>query len=186
MKLTLLRHFEVIEEYQGKYNGHIDIPLSAKGIEEAKKLASTLHNKHFDAIYCSDLQRAKQTLQQLNLNAPTTFTPLLREKSWGKHEGMSFEQIEASGITYTTFEEWIAKLDGESYEAFFKRITFFLNQLHNQKDNNILLVTHSGVIKTILAIINNLSLQESFSLPVGYGDLLEVHFGEKDVSLSQI
>lgn len=174
MKLTLLRHFEVIEEYQGKYNGHIDIPLSKKGVEDAKKFASTLHDKHFDAIYCSDLLRARQTLAQLNLNAPTTFSPMLREKSWGEHEGMSFEQIEASGILYTTFEEWIAQLGGESYETFYARITNFLTQLAKQPHKHTLIVTHSGVIKTILGKIGNLSLQESFSLNITYGTLIEV------------
>jgi len=37
VKITLVRHSEVIKEYQGKYNGHIDISLSEKGKRDAKK-----------------------------------------------------------------------------------------------------------------------------------------------------
>ncbi|QOP40267.1 histidine phosphatase family protein [Sulfurimonas marina] len=175
MNLVLVRHSEVLEEYQGKYNGHIDIPLSKKGLEDAKELGEQLQSYDFDAIYCSDLTRTKETLAQFNLPIKPLYSKELREKSWGKHEGMSFEEIEASGIKYTTFSEWIEQLDGESVTEFTDRIeNFFLSYLKKQKDlKTVLIVTHSGVIKTLLQILNNQTLEESFSKPIRYSSVTE-------------
>ncbi|WP_304545091.1 histidine phosphatase family protein [Sulfurimonas microaerophilic] len=176
MNLVLVRHSEVLEEYQGKYNGHIDIPLSKKGLEDAKALGRQLQHYNFDAVYCSDLTRAKETLAQFALPLKPLYTKELREKSWGKHEGMSFEEIEASGIKYTTFSEWVEQLDGERVTEFTDRIeNFFLSYLKEQKDlKTVLIVTHSGVIKTLLQIINAQTLEESFSKPIRYSSVTEI------------
>lgn len=175
MKVVLVRHSEVTEEYKGKYNGHIEIPLSQKGLEDAKALGKKLQHYNFDAVYCSDLQRAKETLSQLDLQIQPIYTEHLREKSWGEHEGMSFAEIEASGLKYTTFPQWIAQLDGESVEQFTKRVkTFFFEELQQNSYTTVLIVTHAGVIKTLLGIHNNLDLLESFSIEVGFSSITEI------------
>ncbi len=174
MKLVLVRHCEVIEEFQGKYNGHIDIPLSKKGLLDAKALGEKLGSYNFDAVYCSDLLRCRETLHQFHLQIPPIYTDLLREKSWGKHEGMSFEEIALSGIQYTSFEKWIKQLDGESVENFTQRVqTFFFHTLKRQHFKTVLIVSHSGVIKSFLAMKNNISILDAFSLEVPYGSFLE-------------
>ena len=63
MKITLVRHAEVDEAYHGCYNGHIDIGLSKRGEEQAIALAEMFSASEFDALYCSDLLRAKKTMQ---------------------------------------------------------------------------------------------------------------------------
>lgn len=175
MKLILIRHSEVIEEYQGKYNGHIDIPLSRQGIKDAQELGKHLISYNFDAIYCSDLKRCRETLEQLNIPLKATFTDKLREKSWGKHEGLSFNEIEASGITYTDFHEWIEQLDGEKISHFIHRIEkFFFEDLQKEPLNTVLIITHSGVIKTLLGLTKNLDLEESFSIQLPYSSVTEI------------
>lgn len=174
MKLVLVRHTEVIEEYQGRYNGHINIPLSTKGVADAKTLGEQLQRYSFDAIYCSDLLRCKQTLQQFQRKENVIYTELLREKSWGKHEGMSFEEIEKSGIQYSDFLGWIEALEGERIEDFIQRVTNFLNYISQQKQHDTILVcTHSGTIKTLYALKNKLSLEKAFSLDLPYGGIIE-------------
>ncbi|SFV74549.1 Alpha-ribazole-5'-phosphate phosphatase [hydrothermal vent metagenome] len=173
MKITLIRHTQVIEKYQNKYNGHIDIPLSKEGILQAKEIAFQLQNEHFDKVYCSDLLRTRQTLEPFQNITDITFTKELREKSWGKHEGKSFEEITQEGIEYHNFLQWINALDGEDIKSFQKRIqNYFFHTIFQQKGKkNILVITHSGVIKTLLGIINNLSLEEAFSLQLDYGGI---------------
>lgn len=173
MRITLLRHAKVQEEYQGRYNGHIDIGLSTEGRAEAKALAEVVNAEQFDKIYCSDLRRARETLKALSLKQEVYYTAALREKSWGRHEGKSFEEIEAEGIKYCNFTQWIEALDGESIESFTENLKIFLTQeIAPQKAKNILIVTHSGVIKTLLSIIKNISLEEAFSTPLAYGETL--------------
>ncbi len=169
MTLTLLRHCAVESDYTGCYNGHIDIALSPEGLAHATLLSTHFKNLNFDAIYCSDLTRAKETLSALQLPQPVIYTSQLREKSWGVHEGLCFEQINKT-IPYKNFTQWIDALDGESMEHFKERInTFFFTELTQQQHQNILIVTHAGVIKTLMSLTNAISLQKSFSLAFPYG-----------------
>lgn len=173
MTITLVRHSEVIEEYQGKYNGHIDISLSPNGRIQAQEVSQKLNHIKFDKIYCSDLKRARETLDAFNFNLKPIFTEKLREKSWGIHEGMSFEAIEKSGIKYKNFEQWLSALDGEDIVLYKERIReYFYETIFKQECENIAVITHSGVIKTLLSIVNNLSLEEAFSMKLPYSSFV--------------
>ena len=177
MKITLVRHAEVEEVYKGKYNGHIDIALSQNGKTQAKELAEKLKDEVFDSIYCSDLLRARETLKEFNSTLTPLFTPRLREKSWGIHEGKSFDEIQDSGIIYKNFEQWINDLDGEDIQEYKKRAEdYFYNTILKTKAKNILIVTHSGFIKTLLSIHKNISLKEAFKINLPYSSYIQLNF----------
>jgi len=177
MKITLVRHGEVLKKYRGKYNGHNDIALSLHGKEQAKELAKKLQDRSFDAIYSSDLLRAKQTLEAFEYKIAPIYSTQLREKSWGKHEGKSFQEIEAEGIKYKNFQQWINALDGEDIALFKKRIKDYFNKIITKNNaSHILVITHSGVIKTLLSLHKNCSLEEAFSINLPYGSFIELEF----------
>lgn len=173
MKVTLVRHGEVDERYHGCYNGHNDIGLSKKGEFQAKELAKQLDTLEFDALFCSDLRRAKETLKySLHVNN-AIFTDKLREKSWGKHEGLKFDEIISQGeIEYIDFLQWIEALDGEPYKDYVKRIEeFFLEFLQSLNKDNILIVTHAGVIRVLISIIKKIPLEEAFCIKIQHCSL---------------
>ena len=165
-----MRHGEVQKKYQHCYNGHIDIGLSKNGIKQAKELAKKFQYEKYDAVFCSDLKRAKQTLSYFPHAKNAIYTDQLREKYWGKHEGMKFEEIISKGeIKYENFSQWIDALGGESYQSFIKRVEdFFTHYLPLQKKQNILVITHAGVIKTFISIIDKIPLEEAFSIKLPY------------------
>ena len=129
MKITLVRHGEVTKKYLGKYNGHIDIELSANGLQQVLELGEELQKNNYDKIYCSDLLRARQTLEEFKLGQEVVYTQELREKYWGRHEGKSFEEISKEGIVYENFEQWISSLDGESIFDFEQRVKEYFNEI---------------------------------------------------------
>lgn len=175
MKITLVRHAEVEKNYQGKYNGHLDISLSKNGKLQAKELANRFQDEDFDKIYCSDLLRAKETLDAFDTQVEVIFTSKLREKSWGIHEGKSFDEIQDSGIIYESFEQWVNALDGEDIYQYKANVKNFLeNTLLNEKSKNILIVTHSGFIKTLVSIIQKSSLEQAFSLDLPYSSFVVI------------
>ncbi len=185
MKITLVRHTEVEEAYHKCYNGHIDIGLSKKGEEDAKRLAKVFESREFDRVYCSDLKRTQATLKPFTQVKDAIYTELLREKSWGKHEGKTFDAIITEGeIEYRDFLQWIHALDGEDYEVYVERIRhFFLEELLAQEFNSILVVTHAGVIRVLMALVQKLSLEEAFYIDVPYSayvifDTVEMSFSE--------
>ena len=168
MRVTLVRHAEVEERYQNCYNGHNEIGLSKKGLVQAKELAKKLDILEFDAVFCSDLPRAKETLKHSSHAKNALYTDKLREKSWGKHEGLSFEEIIAQGeIEYVNFLQWIESLEGEPYKEYIKRVeAFFFEFLPSLKKENILVVTHAGVIRVLMSIVKKITLEEAFCMKV--------------------
>ncbi|MCD6258278.1 MAG: histidine phosphatase family protein [Helicobacteraceae bacterium] len=170
MRITLVRHAEIEERYQRCYNGTIDIDLSEKGITQAKELASYLDTQSYDAVFCSDLLRAKKTLEHSLHAQDAIYTSQLREKSWGKHEGMSFDAIIAQGeLEYIDFMQWIEALDGEEYASYIQRVReFFFDTLPSLNKQNVLVVTHAGVIRVLIALVQELSLEDAFSICIDY------------------
>ena len=63
MEITFVRHGQTEWNSLGKQQGKEDIPLNSRGIEQAKQTAQLLADRQFDRVYCSPLQRAKQTAQ---------------------------------------------------------------------------------------------------------------------------
>ena len=185
MRLTLVRHAEVEEAYIGCYNGHLDIGLSSKGYADAKELDKEFESSDFDAVFCSDLIRTKETLKQFIDRDDVIYTSKLREKSWGKHEGLNFKTIIAqSEIEYLNFEQWLNALDGESIQEYTSRVKRFLFEyLPSLKKENILLVTHSGVIKTFISSIKNISLEEAFSISIPYSSFVVYNSETKELEI---
>ncbi len=174
MKLTLVRHAEVEKKYLNKYNGHNDISLSQDGEKQAKELCQKLNKLEFDAVYCSDLRRTRETIKYYKNKNKIIYTDKLREKSWGKHEGLSFEEIiNQKEIKYKDFLQWIEALDGEDYTLYIQRIErFFLEYLPSLNKENILIITHAGVIRVLQSILHQKTLSEVFSKKMNYGDLI--------------
>jgi alpha-ribazole phosphatase/probable phosphoglycerate mutase len=186
MKITLIRHAEVQEKYKNKYNGHINIGLSKRGEAQAKELAKHFLEKEFDRVYSSDLKRAIDTLKEFKQSKNAIYTSKLREKSWGEYEGLGFDEIISQGkIKYETFTQWIEALGGEPYKDYIDRINeFFFKDLASLDVENILIITHSGVIKTLISIVKNLSLEEAFGINVPYSGYIE--FDTNSMSFSEV
>ncbi len=176
MTITLVRHGEVEEAFLHCYNGHNDIGLSPNGKAQAQTLAHRLEGNTFDAVYCSDLKRCRETLSPIIQNSAVDiqslyYTPQLREKSWGRHEGMSFNTIvEKEGLVYENFLQWINALDGEPVETYIERINaFFTRELPRTPYENVLVVTHAGVIRSLMHLLQKVPLEEAFGLYFPYG-----------------
>jgi len=174
MIITLVRHGEVDTNFLGCYNGHNDIGLSPQGKKEALSLAKQLQQHPFDAVYSSDLRRTRESalpiIKALPETTPHFFTSRLREKSWGRHEGKTFDAITSEeALVYENFLQWIYALDGENYEEYILRIeAFFTQELPLTPYNNVLVITHAGVIRVLIHLLQKISLEAAFSINFPY------------------
>lgn len=64
-KLVLVRHGQSIWNLENRFTGWVDIPLSKKGILEAKDAGKLLKNYKFDVAFTSELIRAQQTIIEI-------------------------------------------------------------------------------------------------------------------------
>lgn len=159
MLLFLTRHGETEWNRMRKTQGTRDICLTDLGRTQAEKLGERLKNLHaIDAIYCSDLSRAKETAEiigeKLKLNPVSS--QLLREVSFGEWEGLSTEEIEAQypgELARWRNDLSFSPKDGESLLSVHNRISSFVEMLekeHPKSDENILIVSHAATTKVLI------------------------------------
>lgn len=179
IRYLLLRHFEVEPRYQGTYIGWTDAALSNGAEKEAQKLGERLHELEwtFDVVFSSDLQRCVRSLELMGF-APEKVTclPELREKSFGRSEGMSFEEIQTRyGIPYVDFLDWIGAIGGESVEEFSQRVKkVFCEQIFTAPTTHahVLVMTHAGVIRMIQSHLMQQPVESLFENRLGYGEMV--------------
>jgi len=95
-RILAIRHGETAWNADGRVQGHRDIELNERGREQALALAAVLAGEAIDAVYSSDLQRARETAEAFALPAGLTVRTdaQLRERTFGRLEGFTFAEIE--------------------------------------------------------------------------------------------
>ena len=94
-ELVLIRHGETDWNRELRWQGQTDVPLNPAGMRQAQAAAETLRGTNLEAIYTSDLQRARQTAEAVAAatGAHVRQDRRLREIALGAWEGMSFDEI---------------------------------------------------------------------------------------------
>jgi broad specificity phosphatase PhoE len=149
--LLLVRHGETDWNADGRLQGHTDRPLTDYGRRQARKLAEELEDEDLDAIYSSDLARARETAEIVGarLGLPVVLDPDLREKDWGNWEGLT--AVERDRVEFV----------GESTEAHHDRILGALRRIAElHPGGRVLVVTHGGSMRRVQ------TAAQGFALPV--------------------
>lgn len=148
--IGLIRHGETEWNRLGKIQGRTDIPLNKTGEKQAKQCSVLLERSEWDFIVTSPLQRAKKTAEIMNerIQLPILEMNVFQERDYGEAEGMEREHREALFPTR-------AYPKMETREQLNNRVKEGLQYIETTyTDKNILLVSHGGVINTILAILS--------------------------------
>lgn len=156
-KFFIVRHGETEWNMQGRTQGHGDSKLTEKGRYQADKLGRRLLKFNIDCIYSSDLGRTIETSSILSsiLNKEVEYTEGLREINFGKWEGMTIQEIKDKyNDIYTIWrnEPHNALIpDAENLIQLKERVLKTINDINKKHENsNIILVSHSMVIKVLL------------------------------------
>ena len=156
----LVRHGKDDGTVRGGWSGQ---PLTDEGKAQADELASFVQGsdlaiKH---IYSSDLLRAMQTAQSVadKLHLPIVPMPEFREVNNGDLAGIKNELANKMypGLYWNTLDWEQRYPGGESPREFYERISTAWDTFQKMalnRNENVLLVTHGGVINVILSIVN--------------------------------
>jgi broad specificity phosphatase PhoE len=85
--IYLVRHGETEWSRSGQHTGRTDLPLTARGEEDARRLGRRLHGLHFALVLTSPLQRARRTCELAGFGEQAVADPDLREWDYGLYEG---------------------------------------------------------------------------------------------------
>ena len=160
-KLTtfyLVRHGETDWNKKGTTQGQTDTLLNALGIKQAQETAKFLKNITFDLAFSSDLLRAKLTTEIIALehNLAVETTDFLRERNFGSLTGKPYKIVSSHFKLMTALSKnerikYRVAPGAENDEEFISRIFTFLQKTAvTHPGKNILIGTHSGVLRNIL------------------------------------
>lgn len=148
--LLLVRHGETDWNADGRLQGHTDRPLNDYGRRQAQQLGEELDGEELEAIYSSDLARARETAEIVGerLGLPTVLDPDLREKDWGTWEGLT--AVERDRVEFV----------GESTESHQERMLRALRRISERHpgDGHVLVVTHGGSMRRVQTAALGLAL----------------------------
>ena len=162
--LLLVRHAETHDNASMRLSGWTDTDLSARGEEQVQLLADHFnrHHGHVDALYASPLIRARRTAEAIG--ALTGHTPILlddlREMYFGDLDGRPFEELREAYAHLLAADENSEIEDfmwpsGESRTGFTSRVLRVITSIARRyPGGSVGIVTHGGVIATLLTILN--------------------------------
>lgn len=155
-RLCLIRHGETTWNAERRIQGQLDIQLSEVGLAQAEALAASLADTRIDAIYSSDLARARQTAEAClrRLDRPLHLRTGLRERHYGVFQGLTYaEAAERHPQAYASFaarDAEFALSGGESLAGFTSRVLQCVHAILDEHAGGTLLAfTHGGVLDVL-------------------------------------
>ncbi|MFN0007693.1 MAG: histidine phosphatase family protein [Planctomycetota bacterium] len=173
VRVWLIRHAEVHDDWQDKAYGNLDVPLSPTGERKTLDLAASFARTPLARVASSDLSRALLLGKNLSAttSAPLTVDPRLREVWRGDWQGLSRADFRArweSEREAFAADPWNWKgHGGESDAEIFARAWAVLVETaraaRDAESPTIALATHYNVIRALVTRAVGLRPSQSFS-----------------------
>ena len=165
-ELLLVRHGETDWNRERRFQGHADPPLNQAGRVQARELAKSLAGEGIDAIYTSDLRRARETAEIVAARVGSDVVALreLREIDVGDWQGLTWPEIEerhpdGAARWHRDGHGWDG---GETYDQLRERIVAALRVIAERHPRQrVLVVGHGGTVRATRAFVEGVSVVES-------------------------
>jgi len=147
LRLHVIRHGETEWSLSGQHTGTSDIPLTARGEDEARGLVRWLGSRSFARVLCSPRQRARRTCELAGLGSAVETAPDLAEWDYGEYEGKRSADIAKTRPGWNIFQDGCP--GGESPAAITDRADRLIASLQSL-EGNVALFSH-GHFSSVLA-----------------------------------
>jgi len=179
--LVLIRHVESQCNLENRFTGWVDVPLSAKGEEEAREAGKKLQAFTFDLAFTSVLSRAINTLQIVLEVLDQTMIPItkheaLNERMYGDLQGLNkADTVEKFGEQQVKL--WRRSFDipppgGESLKDTAERvIPYYQQEIWPElaKGKHVLVVAHGNSLRALVMHLNKLTTDQVLELNIPTG-----------------
>jgi broad specificity phosphatase PhoE len=182
-RLIFLRHGETSYNAENRLQGQRDIPLNARGRDQASAIGKTLRARLGEEIdrleaaggfFASPLKRARETgeLARAAMGLPPKryrLDPVLMELSFGEWEGLTWAEVRArdpNGVKARRADKWrFAPPGGESYAMLAERLTPWLASLAGDA----FIVSHGGVARAFMTLMAGVPPEIAAEAPIAQG-----------------
>ncbi len=174
--IYLFRHGEVVLAETRRFIGHLDVPLSPLGERQSAAQAARLAAVELDALFTSDLIRARRTGEIIGgpHGLTPTLVPELREMAMGRWEGLTAAEIQRAEPE--KFAEWMADVGkfpfpgGESVPDLEARAwPAFESIVGANAGGTIAIVAHGGTNRALICRALGLSAGRLLAVGQDYG-----------------
>lgn len=190
-RILLLRHGETDWNRVDRIQGWGDISLNDRGLQQARAASQFLATEYSDVdrLVSSDLPRTVETAEAI-ASTPAfehldiEYDRRWRERNFGVYEGHRGDRFFEEYPEYAVIDgvedaKRNCPEDGESYVDFRDRVLEGWSELKSE-DGTVLLVTHSGVIRTVIAAVEGLDIKRVLlEYDVENGSITEVVFDDQ-------
>jgi len=194
-RIFLVRHGEVAGNVGDKptFVGWNDLPLNARGIEQAERVAEYLASEKVQAVYSSDLQRAKITAEKIAEKHDLTvrIDADLREVNYGAWEGLGESELQREySLQWQERQNdpWnVAAVEGESYQQMWQRFLPKWNDVvGNHHGETVVLVAHNGLIRMLLCYLLGAPFENFKRVHVSNGGVSRVQIDGSKILVESI
>jgi alpha-ribazole phosphatase len=171
-RLLLVRHAQIAAEHVGQLIGATDVPLDPSAESRARTAAGRLARWNPQTCICSPMQRCRQTAAAVAPDLVPHFDPDLREIDFGRWETKAFAEAAAKDPSlvdrWAAFAPDFAFPGGESVADFLHRVHAAADRLIHAEAETVLVVTHGGVIRTMICHLLGLESRRYVAFDVPY------------------
>ena len=152
-RIVMIRHGETVGESSVRFHGSTDVALSEEGRDHMREAGRALRGEVFDLVVASPLRRAWEGARIVSGGAPIRLEAGFREIDFGRWEGLTKEEIEASDPVLS--QDWQSRASGFEFPGgepradFAERVLAGLTRLESSGAASVLLVAHKGVVRAI-------------------------------------
>ncbi len=170
--ILLIRHGITDYNRKGRIQGQLDMPLSDQGRRQAQELAQRFKPGQIQAIYSSDLSRAKETAEIIAraIKLPVEeYRPDLREICFGHWQGHTMAEVAQlypeELALWRADQTYSAPHGGESFAQMTERGWKAVQEIAaSHPGQTVAVVAHGGLIKGILCMANSMDLSQRSQL----------------------
>lgn len=181
MKLVLVRHGQSQWNLENRFTGWVDVDLSDKGREEARRAGRELKGITFQHAFTSKLKRAQETLRFILEETGQTQVPIiqdqaLNERHYGDLQGLNKAETakkfgdEQVHIWRRSYD--VAPPNGESLKDTAARtIPYFNSQILPvvKAGKNVIIAAHGNSLRSIVMELDHLTKEQVLQLEIPTG-----------------
>jgi 2,3-bisphosphoglycerate-dependent phosphoglycerate mutase len=180
-RLALLRHGESQWNLENRFTGWVDVPLSPRGIQEAKDAGEKLRRFTFDRAFTSVLARANETLRLVLDTIGQTGIPIekdkaLNERMYGELQGLNKDET-AKKYGEAQVKIWRRSYDvrppgGESLKDTAERVLPYYERAikpYLLQGDTILVAAHGNSLRALVMELEQLSREQVLELNIPTG-----------------
>ena len=192
-RLYLIRHGQVVNHHEFRYNGHFDVDITDIGVLQMENITSFLATKPITVVYSSDLQRATKGAEIIGgaLGLKPVKVHAFRELHLGRWEGLTREEGAAQFPEEADFRfrdlAHTRVQGGENLHDLKNRVVPALKDtLTKHAGEHIALIAHGGVNRVILCDAMGLPMENFFRIEQDYGCINVIDYFDDGVKVVKL